>query len=91
MLRKNKNPAGFSIGKDTYIRTDVVIRIVKDIGKHAIGDYDKQAESAMQVRLDEGDNIDVRAFRELKKENMRNYEAFLDTIVCGLEAMKGEE
>lgn len=91
MLRKNKNPAGFSIGKDMYIRTDVLIRIVKDIGKHAIEDYDKQAESAMQARLDGGDNIDIRGFRELKKENKRNFEAFLDTIVCGLEAMKGEE
>ena len=91
MLRKNKNPAGFSIGKDTYIRIDVLIRIVKDIGKHAIEDYDKQAESAMQARLDEGDNIDIRGFRELKGENKRNFEAVLDTIVCGLEAMKGEE
>ncbi len=63
---------------------------MKDIVRHAIKDYDKQAESAMQARLDEGDNIDIRGFRELKKENMRNYETFLDTIVSGLEAMQGE-
>lgn len=80
MRRKSKNPAGFRMGDDMYIRLDMVLSVVDEATKHALKDWDNQTKDTLQERLDEGADVDVRKFKAAMKERRRNLEQIAKCI-----------
>lgn len=91
MSRKNKAPAAFRFGDHAYIRDDQIIKLIKDVGKHAIKDYHTQAKMALQEHLDAGDIVDIRKYKDLMGENSRNLNTLLNAVVYAFEDITEEE
>lgn len=80
MRRKSKNPAGFRMGDDMYIRLDVVLSVIDEATKHALKDWDSHTKDALQERLDEGADVNVRQYKTSAKESRHNLEVIAHSI-----------
>ena len=74
-----------------YVRLDQIIKLINEAGEHSIKDFESQMDIVLQERLDAGDNINIRQYKALKKENVKNLRIFLEAITYVFEGLEGEE
>lgn len=79
-LRKSKTPAAFFIGEYAYIRIDTINELVDKASKHSIKAFKKQANETLQRGLDEGRDVDVRAYKAMIKERAQNLKELTRSI-----------
>ena len=90
MARKSKNPRGFVLGNDTYLRLDTVLELIDAAGTRSIKEYEKQAKEALQISLDNGENINIRNYKRLKKEAVHNLGQLLKSIKFTVQSVEPE-
>ena len=90
MAQKSKNPRGFVIAGDTYLRLDTVLELIDVAGARSIEDFKEQAKQALQEALDNGANVDVRNYKTLKKEAVHNFKQLIKSIKFTVKSIEPE-